>query len=179
MLIKIGKWSFYSLLSLLLVLVVFSALLGFQAKSNPNQIPSIAGISPLTILSDSMQPVFQAGDMIFSKAIAADEVMVDDIITFKQDNIIVTHRVIEVVEEQDQTFFKTKGDNVTIADDTLLASENVIAKQLFTIPKLGHLTQFASTSLGMILIFGVPFLLYVAVEIYDRFIRRNQTQQAA
>ncbi|WP_096156677.1 signal peptidase I [Bacillus sp. FJAT-45066] len=176
---KIGKLAFYGIVSILVLFFVFTSIITFQSRSAPNEVPSVFGISSMIILSDSMKPVFQAGDTIFSKKVSGDQVSTGDIITFKQDNIFVTHRITDVVQQEGKTFFETKGDNVVVADDSLLAAENVVAKQMFTIPKLGYITQFASTPLGMALIFGLPFVLYVGLEIYDRFFRRKQTQQAA
>ena len=75
------------------------------AKSyiNQNEVPSVGGWLPLIVLTDSMQPEIDGGDLIICHTAEAEEIKTGDVIAFfdpaGNGTSIVTHRVIEIVEE--------------------------------------------------------------------------------
>ncbi|MFE7060522.1 signal peptidase I [Sutcliffiella sp. NPDC057660] len=138
-----------------------------QSKGDIEKVPSVIGYKPLTILSNSMQPVFEAGDVILVKP--GKKPTVNDVITFKHpDGILVTHRIIDSTEENGKTLFATKGDNNNIADEGLVAPESIIGVQTNIIPGAGHVAKFVSGPVGFILLIGVPVFLYLLIEIFQR-----------
>ena len=60
-----------------------------------------------------MQPVIDPGDVIFIKKININDLKVGDVITFKKDSFIATHRIIEIQEDK----VITQGDNNNISYD--------------------------------------------------------------
>ena len=87
------------------------------AKSyiNQDEVPSVGGWLPLIVLTDSMKPEIDGGDLIICHTIEAEEIKTGDVIAFfdpaGNGTSIVTHRVIEIVEENGELSFRTKGDN--------------------------------------------------------------------
>ena len=79
------------------------------------------------VISDSMKPEFQRGDLVMSQAIFK-EPKVGDIITFRADGVLnsVTHRVISVRDER----IDTKGDNNLLPDTYQTTKDDVIAKAI-------------------------------------------------
>jgi signal peptidase len=77
------------------------------------------------VISDSMKPVFERGDIVLSQAISK-EPQVGDIVTFKAREVLnpVTHRVVSI----QGNFVSTKGDNNPMADDYGTTKNDVIAK---------------------------------------------------
>ena len=45
-----------------------------------------------------------------------EDIHVGDIISFKQDNLLIVHRVVEIGEDEDGVYFITKGDNTNLID---------------------------------------------------------------
>jgi signal peptidase len=111
--------------------------------------------SLVIIKSGSMEPTIKTGSVIVSKQL--DQYQKGDIITFRDmGNTIITHRITEVIENNDLTQFKTKGDD-NDSEDMLLANKNsVLGKTIFSIPLLGYLITFAKTPIGIIVIFLLP-----------------------
>lgn len=67
--------------------------------------------------SGSMVPVFDSGaNGIRVNVESVEEVNVGDIITFKEDGLLVVHRVIEKGVDGMGVYFITKGDNNNIDD---------------------------------------------------------------
>lgn len=82
-------------------------------------------VSPMVIVSDSMKPEFQRGDMIITQSVFLTP-EAGDIITFnvKNQNIEVSHRVISISGGT----IRTKGDNNPNIDQYDTTQKNVIAK---------------------------------------------------
>jgi signal peptidase I len=133
--------------------------------------PKIFGHQLKTVLSGSMEPTFKTGSIIAVKP--AENTMnlkKSDIITFLQpDQTIVTHRIVEVIKNGDQTMYQTKGDNNKDVDSQPVLAQNVMGKYSnFTIPYLGYFIDFAKSSKGtamLLIIPGVLLLIYSAFTI--------------
>ncbi|MBR2027907.1 MAG: signal peptidase I, partial [Oscillospiraceae bacterium] len=102
------------------------------AKSyiNKDEVPSIGGTFPLIVLTDSMYPDIKSGDLIICNTAEAEDVKVNDVISFfdpaGNGTSIVTHRVIEIVEENGEILFRTRGDNNNTEDKELVPAENLV-----------------------------------------------------
>lgn len=164
---KVGKWLSTGFLGLMFMAVVFIIYVVFQSKGDIEKAPSILGYKPLTILSNSMQPVFEAGDVILIKS--AESPKLNDVITYKHpDGIVVTHRVIKVTEKDGQPAFLTKGDNNNVDDKVVIPKEDVLGVQAVIIPNAGYIAKFASGPYGFFLLIVTPLLLLAIIEIFQR-----------
>lgn len=77
------------------------------------------------VISDSMKPQFQRGDLVFSQGIFK-EPNIGDIITFKARDVQnpVTHRMIGFKDH----YVRTKGDNNPLEDDYSVTKEDILSK---------------------------------------------------
>lgn len=95
---------------------------------------------PYEVLSDSMAPVFTAGDMVVVKA--QDEYEVGDILKFDSSGTPTTHRLLEIREVNGTTYYLCHGDNVndlTSEDLGNMTWEEIsqdISIQRVTLPKI-------------------------------------------
>ncbi|MDF1531714.1 MAG: signal peptidase I [ANME-2 cluster archaeon] len=100
---------------ILIIVVLLVLMIGFKL------------ISLIVVVSDSMVPEFQRGDLILTQSMFLD-VQENDIITFnvRNRNIAVTHRVIDLKGER----IITMGDNNPFKDDYKTTQENVLFKAI-------------------------------------------------
>ena len=82
---------------------------------------SIAGYQVLRVLTSSMEPAIAENTCIIIKECAPETLQVGDIITFTSDDPQIrgyynTHRIHEIVEENGETLFVTKGDATSFVD---------------------------------------------------------------
>ncbi len=99
-------------------------------------------IYPSVIATGSMEPMIKPGDVILVKKIVnidgINNLKVGDVIQFKRDSILISHRIIEIKnDEKDGLGFKTKGDNNTAVDAQIVKPENVKGTIVYTVPKIG------------------------------------------
>lgn len=126
------------------VLIVLLLLVGIM------YIPKLFGITPMVVLSGSMEPTYKVGALIFVKDVEPSSLKVEDNVTFylNDTKTVVTHRIVEL-DKAKQTMI-TKGDNNNIEDGEQALS-NAIGKAMdFSIPLLGYLATYISTPAGLI-----------------------------
>lgn len=96
--------------------------------------------SPRVIVSGSMVPTMNIGDIVIVKEIVADEAQLGDIIMFSMGNMKVTHRVVDIKDKEGKRTFITQGDAYDSPDADPVKAEEVKGKVVKVIPKLGCLT---------------------------------------
>ena len=133
-------------------------------------IPAVTGtLQFLIVLSGSMNPLMQPGDMVVVRTMPPEDVRVGDVITFHDpagtENVIVTHRAIGIEEEDGIINIHTKGDANEDVDTYTVTSDDVIGEMVFVIPFLGYALDRAKGKLTFILLVVLPSLLIVADEL--------------
>ena len=144
------------------------------AKSyiNKDEVPSIGGTFPLIVLTDSMEPKISGGDLIICSVVDPEDVKVRDIISFfdpaGNGTSIVTHRVIEIIEEDSKIFFRTQGDNNDTEDKEPVPAEKLVGMYKMRVPLVGHVAMFMQSTAGLILCVVLPILLLVGYDVIRR-----------
>ncbi len=117
----------------------------------------LVGLTPYTVLSGSMEPTYHVGSVIYTKKAVPTELKVGDPITYRMSgNVIVTHRITEIVNEGSPLpSFRTKGDANQDADPGAPIPANaVMGKAVFSIPYLGYVSAFIQKPAGLFLLIG-------------------------
>lgn len=110
----------------------------------------LAGIRTFTVLSGSMEPTYHVGSLIYVKKVDSTTIRPGQVITFMLDeNTVATHRVVEVVPDEDDPSFRTKGDANDAEDGSLVHYKNVIGTPVFAIPKLGYAANYIQHPPGL------------------------------
>jgi signal peptidase len=99
-------------------------------------------IYPSVIATGSMEPMIKPGDVILVKKITdmegVNNLKVGDVIQFKRDSILISHRIIEVVnDEKEGLGFKTKGDNNSAIDSRIVKPQELKGTIEHVVPKVG------------------------------------------
>lgn len=149
---------------------------------NKDEVPSIGGISPMIVLTESMEPTIKAGDLIFVKKIEATDVEVGNIITFfdpaSKNSSVVTHEVIKIEQSGNKLYFYTKGENNNAEDPLPVPDQNLIGIYTGTrLGGLGHIAMFMQSTLGLVVCIFVPIAAFVAYEIVRRKKHDSAKQQ--
>lgn len=152
------------------------------AKSyiNKDEVPSIGGAFPLIVLTDSMYPEIESGDLIICNTTEAKDIKVNDVISFfdpaGNGTSIVTHRVIEIVEEDGEILFRTRGDNNNTEDKELVPAENLVGVYKMRIAGAGHIAMFMQSTTGLIICVILPIILLVGYDVIRRRVYEKNKQ---
>ncbi|ETI70139.1 signal peptidase I [Neobacillus vireti] len=154
------KWIGNIIFALLIIMSISALFSILQSKKEPGQMPSILGYKVMTVLSGSMEPLLKPGDIVVARPIDLEKVKVNDVITFRNNqHTLVTHRIIDLVTNDGEVFFQTKGDANNVEDEGLISSEQLEGSLFFYIPKAGYIANFLQSSMGIILLVTVPLLI--------------------
>jgi signal peptidase len=171
------KQKVLTIIGIVLCLVLLPVLLinlTLIAKSyiHADEVPSVGGKFPMIVLTDSMYPVIESGDLIICNTADADEIRVNDVISFYDPmgngTSVVTHRVMEIVNEDGEISFRTKGDNNNAEDQVLVPAQSLIGIYQTRIPKVGHVAMFMQTTTGLIVCVVLPIVLLVGYDVLRR-----------
>jgi signal peptidase len=127
--------------------------------------PRIFGYQTSTMLTGSMSPMINPGDVVVTVPTPASELNVGDVITYAipvEDKRIETHRVIEIITNDDgSTAVRTKGDANNGADPwTATLQGNMVDVQAATIPYLGTaIRSLREPAVLNTLMYGAPAVL--------------------
>jgi signal peptidase len=127
--------------------------------------PHVLGYRTMTMLTASMAPEINPGDVTIVTPVAVSEVTEGMVITYHrpiEDHSLVTHRIISVETAPDGTVsVQTKGDANQAADPWTATLEGDTAYQVrAVIPELGHLIQaLRAPVVTQALLYGAPALL--------------------
>ena len=94
----------------------------------------------IAVGSDSMAGTFDRGDAVMIEKMSADKLKENDIIAFRKDGLIVTHRIVKIHKNGDRYEFVTKGDANEDVDNFTTSSENVIGRINFRTKYIGFPT---------------------------------------
>lgn len=120
----------------------------------------------LPVLTGSMQPMIDPGDLAVATAKPADGVRVGDVLVFHPpgEGRLVVHRVVKVGGGEGGPTIQTKGDDNDVADPWRAELQGDIAWQVErVVPKLGHLAVLAKRPNVRLLAIGFATLVFLFV----------------
>ena len=161
------------LCAVFLPILILNCILMVKGAANEDEVPSIGGVSPLIVLTDSMYPEIKSGDLIFSKKTDAASVEIGDVISFfdpsGNGSSVVTHRVIDIAVEEDGYYFQTQGDNNNIPDRKWVSETELVG--VWTEVRLagvGNVAMFMQSTAGLLICICVPLVALIAYDLVRR-----------
>ena len=134
------------------IFLLISIYNNIQVKILGNDYSSFFGYSMFEVQTGSMSKAIEAGDMIVVKK--EDDIEINDIITFKQGNDFVTHRVVEIYNDT----LVTRGDANNTKDDPITKSQ-VVGKVVKILPGFGIIRKILFNPFVLIALIVTLYLI--------------------
>lgn len=154
------------------MLIANIALIVKSYTGDENTPPSLFNVTPMIVLTDSMSPVINGGDLIFATKVDPTTIKEGDIISFfdpaSKSGALLTHRVTAVNEIDGKLYFRTQGDANNMEDKLSVEADKVIGAYSFRIPYMGSVAMFMQTTVGLIVCVVVPLLLLIGYDLIRR-----------
>ena len=150
----VGRWSLRGLVATAVV-----ALLGLAIG------PHVLDYRTMTMLTGSMAPGIEPGDVVVSTPIDVADVEVGMVISYHipiDDHRVVTHRVIDVQHSADGTVtVQTQGDANESPDPwTAVLSGETAYEMVAVVPEVGNaIAALRDPLVNKVLVYGAPALL--------------------
>jgi len=129
----------------------------------------------LVVVSGSMVPTLETGDLIVVRGVNPREITVGTIIVFhspRDYETLIVHRVYGLEQKGDEIYFRTKGDYNPRPDDWIIPANYVIGVFIARIPYVGVIVMRLREPFGM----GVIVILILVLVIY-MFIEAGSRQR--
>ena len=137
----------------------------------------IFGIYMFNIVSESMEPTFYKNDLAVLKSCEVEKLEKGDIITFQQEDRIISHRIIGIIKENGEKKFITKGDNNEVEDVEPIEMQNIYGKVEFIIPKIGKIVNYIQNVKGFINVLIIIVIICIAIDLRDNKINNRKIKR--
>ncbi len=147
------------------LLIIFLTI-AIKANINHDELPDFAGYKPLICASNSMENVFEVGDLTITKEVTESELEKGDIITFWDSNhsTVITHRIEKITkDEKGNTIYITKGDMNNEVDEETVEFSQIEGKYVGHIKYIGNIILWLQKPTGLIVAFLVPIAIIALV----------------
>ena len=142
-------------LSIIAIIVIW----GFvQLNVQKKEYINIFGYSVFSTETGSMSPTMEKGDIVIIKL--GDEIREKDIITYKKENVFITHRIVKIDEDS----IIAKGDNNNTEDEPI-SKDNVLGKAVFIINNV-EIWKKVFTDINVIIPICITVILFVLLVSY-------------
>lgn len=153
---KVIKW----LMGLLIILIV--GVIVIQRVSN-NKF-TLGGYSIFTVVTQSMIPKYQVGDMLLAHVSDTSKLKVGDDVVYQGSvgtfaGKIVTHQIVDI-EEGSPRKFHTKGINNMI-EDPVIDETQIYGKVVMKLTILSMISKLVGNQYGFFFIIFVPIVVLV------------------
>jgi len=126
-------------------------------------VPWATGGRSFTVMSGSMHPTIDTGDIVIDRGISAHEARVGDIVTFPDpgdDSRLLTHRVRSIAPGPSGTLaITTQGDANNAPERWTMAQNGHLGRVMLRLPAGGRALAYTRTPTGRLLLFSLPLLL--------------------
>ena len=150
-----GINKFWTVLGIVLCIVlipilVVNCILLVRGYTDKGKVPTIGGIFPMIVLSDSMSGTFESGDLLICQQADPEDIEVGDVICFYDPmgngTTTVTHRVVEIQTDDDgEIRWITRGDANNTEDVVSVPAENLAGVYKTHFSGLGSVALFMQT----------------------------------
>lgn len=153
---------------IIFIVIFVNAVLVFESVNNPNKTPSIFGTKAFVIISGSMIPSIDIGDVVVVRE--KDDVKVEDVIAFRRDSSVIVHRVVKEMQINGKKMFQTKGDNNNVADSELVDTKAIEGVMIGKIPFIGRILMWMYNNLSIVIV-GIVIILIIRYFAFKYLIR--------
>jgi len=154
----------------LILLIAFILIISVVTSIKKGETPTIFGKAIFLVVSPSMEDTIMVGDIIFVDT-KTENYNVGDIISFNkpdEDNLVITHRIIEIEDIDGIKYYTTQGDNnfETLDWEIDFTEDQIIGKYASKSGFIGKIYS-AIYSGGISLVFIVIIIVFVAIGVME------------
>lgn len=162
----IGSILYYMLV--LLIIAVLAVVLLQRVSKNTI---TIGGIRIFNIVSESMVPKYEIGDVLIAKSIDPSKLKVGDDVAYQGEvgsfeGKVVTHQIIAIEEENGELKFHTKGI-ANEEEDPVISGSQIYGKIIYHIKSLSVISKIINNIYGFYFLIFVPLTILILIKIKD------------
>lgn len=161
-------------------LVLFIAIVLLQKFSN-NSI-TLFNYRMFTVLTGSMQPKYNIGDVLLCKEVDVETLEVGDDISYlgkegSYKNKVITHRIVKIEKDKNnELLFHTQGLTNSV-EDPVVKENQIYGKIVRNMGLLSYIHKLISTPGGFYLCIFIPLMILIGSEIISSMVERFEDKR--
>lgn len=161
----IGNILYYILVVIVLLILLVVLLQRFTHNN-----ASIGGIRIFNIVTESMVPEYQVGDILISKSIDPSKIEIGDDVVYRGEvgsfqGKIITHRVIDIEKDGDSYKFHTKGIANEYEDPAVVFEDQIYGTIIYKTYILSFIGKIINNLYGFYFLIFIPLAVLIIVTI--------------
>jgi signal peptidase len=159
---------FLRILRVIMYIVVGLLLFVIIVQKFSNNSLAVGGFRIFTVVSGSMSPEYEIGDILLSKRVDVEDINIGDNVTYKGSasnlkDLIITHKVIKKEVRNNTTYFVTKG-TANVAEDPEITYSQIYGKVIYKTAILSVFGKFMNNKVVYYVTFIIIAIL-ISIEI--------------
>ena len=126
------------------------------------------GFRTLTVLSGSMSPAIETGDVVVTQKVSPEQLELRDVVTFRSPDTpgkLITHRVRKVRIDGDMVHVTTRGDANNNSEKWSVPTDGTVGLVRVRVPAVGYVLARIGNGKGRLIFFVAPVLLLALLEL--------------
>ena len=143
----------------------------------PFTLPKLFGMQLYEVKTESMEPEYPVGSVVYVKQTDPEDVVVGDVITYTlgtDTELVMTHRVINI-REKEQSFI-TKGDANAVEDAEPVSFSRLVGKPICCIKGIAAISNFINSASGVKVIV-ILFVLVLAMWLFADWLQKSKNAE--
>ncbi len=170
------------ILNVIVILFVLLFLLVVCLQRFSDNKLSLFNYRMFTVISGSMEPKYNVGDVLIAKDVEPSTIKVGDTVSYLGNsgsfkNKVITHQVVEIETDADGKYiFHTKGiDNP--AEDPIVYEDQLYGVIVYKSVILSFIYKIVATPIGLFLFVVLPILYIIGSEIISALLRKEEERR--
>lgn len=173
---------FKSVLNFVIVVGVLLFVLIICLQRFSNNRLSFFNYRMFTVVSGSMEPEYEIGDVLIAKEKDPSTIKVGDAISYlgtigQFEDKVITHRVINIEKDEDgKLLFHTKGD-ANLIEDPVVHQDKLYGVVIYKTVILSNIYRVVGTSIGMFIFVVLPILYIIGSEFVAFLVEKEEKRR--
>jgi len=172
------------LIAILAPIMVVNVTLIIKSYARPDEVPAVFGVAPLIVQSGSMDDgvarVIKVDDLILVRQVDPDTLKAGDIVAFQPvgQQVVITHRIVEVDEEGSVRKFVTQGDANNTPDSDPVYGPQIVGRYFQRFEGVGKIALYLQQPIGMVVFVAIPLALFLLYDLLRRYLYNKKNKGA-
>jgi|GEM_PF-3418935 signal peptidase I, archaeal type len=154
-----------------LVLLLIIALLVLSKVSGQSTIQAF------NVLTGSMSPQINQGSLVITRKVSDEKMQVGDVITYNVNDELVTHRIVQIQNENQTRSYITQGDRNQTADYLAVKPKQIEGRLMIVIPHMGRIGTIIQTERGQLALCLTVLQLWLLMSLFKQLIASYNSQE--
>ena len=135
-----------------------------------------------SVVSQSMVPVYDIGDVLVAQEKDPSEIKEGDIISYLGTtgsfaNKVITHRVVHVEKREDgKYYYRTKGD-ANLVEDPIVMEEQLYGVVVYKSILLSLVYRIVGTKVGFFMFIIIPIMIVIGSEMISTLLEKEDERR--